>query len=110
MLSLNPELVLARSATPVSLSISDVTITIAPGRPGLFHSRFAYVAVSRGALDVEIFINRAGNLEKRLGRDVPKTAALDLLRRFGASWRSPCGRNRRCPMLRRVSSSLYDLH
>jgi ATP-dependent exoDNAse (exonuclease V) alpha subunit len=45
--------------------------------PEMLNNRFAYVAVSRGALDAEIFTDRAGDLEKRLGKDISKTAALD---------------------------------
>jgi ATP-dependent exoDNAse (exonuclease V) alpha subunit len=45
--------------------------------PEMLNNRFAYVAVSRGALDAEIFTDRAGDLEKRLGKDISKTAALN---------------------------------
>jgi ATP-dependent exoDNAse (exonuclease V) alpha subunit len=45
--------------------------------PELLNNRFAYVAVSRGALSAEIFTDRASDLEKRLGKDISKTAALD---------------------------------
>ena len=45
--------------------------------PELLNNRFAYVAVSRGAFDAEIFTDRVGDLEKRLGKDVSKTAAID---------------------------------
>jgi ATP-dependent exoDNAse (exonuclease V) alpha subunit len=55
--------------------------------PEMLNNRFAYVAVSRAALDAEIFTDRVGDLEKRLGKDISKTAALDfsqVLRRESA--------------------------
>lgn len=46
--------------------------------PELLNNRFAYVAVSRGAMDAQVFTDRIADLEKRLGKDVSKSVALDL--------------------------------
>jgi conjugative relaxase-like TrwC/TraI family protein len=45
--------------------------------PELINGRFAYVSVSRGSHDAQIFTNDASNLAERLSRDVSKTSALD---------------------------------
>ena len=46
--------------------------------PELLNNRFAYVAVSRGAMDAQVFTDRVADLEKRLGKDVSKSVAVDL--------------------------------
>jgi conjugative relaxase-like TrwC/TraI family protein len=45
--------------------------------PQLLNSRFAYVAVSRGSLDVEIYTSDATDLGQRLSGDFSKTSALE---------------------------------
>ena len=42
----------------------------------LINQRFAYVAVSRAAYDVQLYTDNSARLEKVLGRDVSKSAAL----------------------------------
>ncbi len=44
----------------------------------LVNQRFAYVAVSRAAYDVRLYTDDSTRLEKDLGRDVSKTAAIEL--------------------------------
>jgi hypothetical protein len=44
---------------------------------GLINQRFAYVAVSRAAHDVQLYTDNAARLTKDLSRDVSKTAALE---------------------------------
>ena len=45
--------------------------------PELVSSRFAYVSVSRGSHDAQIFTNNAVNLAELLSRDVSKASAVD---------------------------------
>jgi ATP-dependent exoDNAse (exonuclease V) alpha subunit len=45
--------------------------------PELINSRFAYVSVSRGSHDAQIFTNEASTLAVNLSRDVSKTSALE---------------------------------
>jgi conjugative relaxase-like TrwC/TraI family protein len=44
----------------------------------LINQRFGYVAISRARHDAQIYTNDAATLADRLGRDVSKTAALDV--------------------------------
>lgn len=44
--------------------------------PGLVNSRFAYVSVSRGSLDAQIFTNDADALTRVLSRDITKASAI----------------------------------
>ena len=44
----------------------------------LVNQRFAYVAVSRAAYDVRLYTDDSTRLERDLGRDVSKTAAIEL--------------------------------
>jgi conjugative relaxase-like TrwC/TraI family protein len=44
----------------------------------LVHQRFAYVALSRARIDAQIYTNDASTLADRLGRDVSKTAAVEV--------------------------------
>jgi hypothetical protein len=43
----------------------------------LVNSRLAYVAVSRGRYDAQIYTNDAGKLSEELSRDVSKQSALE---------------------------------
>lgn len=45
--------------------------------PELLNSRFAYVAVSRGSINAEIFTDSVEDLETRLGKGINKTAAIN---------------------------------
>ena len=45
--------------------------------PKLINSRFAYVSVSRGSHDVQIYTNEAASLAASLTRDISKASALD---------------------------------
>jgi len=47
------------------------------GRDELINSRLAYVSVSRGRYDAQIYTNDAGRLGEHLGRDVSKPSALE---------------------------------
>lgn len=44
--------------------------------PDLVNARFAYVAVSRGQNDAQIYTNDVNSLEAKLGKDVSKSAAI----------------------------------
>jgi UvrD-like helicase C-terminal domain len=46
--------------------------------PELINRRFAYVSVSRAAIDAQIFTNSASSISKRLGSEISKTSALEL--------------------------------
>lgn len=46
--------------------------------PDLINSRFAYVSVSRGSFDAQIYTNDAATLAESLSRDVSKTSAVDV--------------------------------
>jgi ATP-dependent exoDNAse (exonuclease V) alpha subunit len=46
--------------------------------PELLNSRFAYVSVSRGSHDAQIFTNNSATLAETLSRDVGKTSAIAL--------------------------------
>jgi len=46
------------------------------GAKDLLNNRMAYVAVSRGAYDAQLFTNDSGKLEAALGRDVSHQSAL----------------------------------
>jgi ATP-dependent exoDNAse (exonuclease V) alpha subunit len=45
--------------------------------PQLINSRFAYVSVSRAAIDARIFANDSSGLAQNLEHDVAKTSAVD---------------------------------
>ena len=45
--------------------------------PDLVNSRFAYVAVSRASVDVQMYTDNANDLGQKLSSDVGKTAALE---------------------------------
>jgi hypothetical protein len=45
--------------------------------PELINSRFAYVSVSRGSHDAQIFTNDAATLAENLSRDVSKASAIE---------------------------------
>lgn len=49
----------------------------------LINKRFAYVAVSRGAHDAQIFTDNATSLIEKLSHDVVKSSALQVGQRFG---------------------------
>jgi ATP-dependent exoDNAse (exonuclease V) alpha subunit len=53
------------------------------GREELINSRLAYVAVSRGRYDAQIYTNDAGKLGEELSRDVSKEAALEAAHEMG---------------------------
>jgi hypothetical protein len=46
------------------------------GAKNLLNSRMAYIAVSRGAHDAQIFTNKAAALGRELSRDVSHTSAI----------------------------------
>ena len=46
--------------------------------PDLINGRFAYVSISRGSHEVQVFTNDASNLAERLSRDVSKTSAINI--------------------------------
>jgi ATP-dependent exoDNAse (exonuclease V) alpha subunit len=45
--------------------------------PELINSRFAYVSISRGSHEAQIYTNNAATLGERLSHDVTKTSAVD---------------------------------
>ena len=47
------------------------------GRNQLINSRLAYVAVSRGQFDAQIYTNDAAKLGEELSRDVSKQSAME---------------------------------
>src|SRR5208283_1446704 len=49
----------------------------------LVNSRLAYVSVSRGRYDAQIYTNDAGKLGEELSRDVSKHSALETAREIG---------------------------
>lgn len=51
----------------------------------LINQRFAYVAVSRGSNDAQIFTDSAMSLIGKLSHDVAKSSALDVGRQFGTN-------------------------
>jgi conjugative relaxase-like TrwC/TraI family protein len=51
--------------------------------PDLINSRFAYVSVSRASLNVSIYTNHAASLSKELGREVGKSAAMEISQSVG---------------------------
>jgi len=48
----------------------------------LINKRFAYVAVSRGSLDAQIYTDNASSLVKNLSHDVAKSSALQTTQQF----------------------------
>jgi ATP-dependent exoDNAse (exonuclease V) alpha subunit len=57
--------------------------------PDLISSRFAYVSVSRASFDARIYTNHAASLGKDLGREVTKSAAIEVSQSVGkapAEW------------------------
>jgi hypothetical protein len=48
-----------------------------PGGDELVNSRLAYVSVSRGRYDAQIYTNDAGKLGEELSRDVSKQSAIE---------------------------------
>jgi ATP-dependent exoDNAse (exonuclease V) alpha subunit len=45
--------------------------------PELINSRFAYVSISRGSHEAQIYTNNTATLGERLSHDVTKTSAVD---------------------------------
>lgn len=48
--------------------------------PELISSRFAYVSLSRGSHEAQIYTNNAATLGEKLSHDVTKTSAVDFTR------------------------------
>ncbi len=65
-----------------------VHVDTAQAHEKLINSRLAYVSVSRGRYDAQIYTNNAGKLGNELSRDVSKRAALETQHELSASERS----------------------
>jgi hypothetical protein len=59
----------------------------------LINSRLAYVSVSRGRYDAQIYTNDAGKLGEELGRDVSKQSALETGHEIGGRDQTPATEN-----------------
>jgi ATP-dependent exoDNAse (exonuclease V) alpha subunit len=59
----------------------------------LINSRLAYVSVSRGRYDAQIYTNDAEKLGEQLSRDVSKQSALEAEREMGARDQNPSAEN-----------------
>jgi ATP-dependent exoDNAse (exonuclease V) alpha subunit len=61
------------------LTAERVLVNVDTGvHPDLINSRFAYVSVSRARFDARIYTNDAASLSRNLGREMSKSAAIDL--------------------------------